>query len=37
MAEIKNINISQFAEQFQKEYDILYESDCNDEGMKFAA
>lgn len=36
MAEIKNINISQFAEQFQKEYDTLYENDCADEGMKFA-
>ncbi len=37
MAEIKNINISQFAEQFQKEYNILYESDCADDGMRFAA
>lgn len=31
MAEIKNINISQFAEQFQKEYDTLHESDCTDD------
>lgn len=37
MAEIKNINISQFAEQSQKEYDTLYESDCADDGTKFAA
>lgn len=37
MAEIKNINISQFAEQFQNEYDILYESDCADDGVRFAA
>jgi hypothetical protein len=37
MAEIKNINISQFAEQFQNEYDILYESDCTDDGVRFAA
>ena len=37
MDEIKNINISNFAELFLKECDTLYENDCTDDGVRFAA